>query len=75
MEKFNYWYLGLPNGSVVKNLPTMQETLEIWVQSMGWEDPLEKKKATHSSILPILWENSMDSGAWQATVHSITKSD
>ena len=75
MEKFNYLYLGLPSGSVVKNLPTMQETLEIWVQSMGWEDPLEKKKATHSSILAILWENSMDSGAWQATAHSITKSD
>ena len=33
---------------VVKNLPAMQET---WVQSLGWEDPLEKKKATHSSIL------------------------
>ena len=32
----------------VKNLPAMQET---WVQSMGWEDPLEKGKATHSSIL------------------------
>ena len=75
MEKFNYLYLGLPSGSVVKNLPTMQETLEIWVQSMGWEDPLEKKKATHSSILAFLWENSMDSGAWQATAHSITKSD
>ena len=34
---------------LVKNLPTMQET---WVQSLGWEDPLEKGKATHSSILP-----------------------
>ena len=32
----------------VKNLPPMQETL---VQSLGWEDPLEKGKATHSSIL------------------------
>ena len=32
----------------VKNLPTMQET---WVKSLGWEDPLEKVKATHSSIL------------------------
>ena len=32
----------------VKNLTTMQET---WVQSLGWEDPLEKGKATHSSIL------------------------
>ena len=33
---------------LVKNLPVIQET---WVQSLGWEDPLEKAKATHSSIL------------------------
>ena len=33
---------------LVKNLPAMQET---WIQSLGWEDPLEKGKATHSSIL------------------------
>ena len=33
---------------LVKNLPAMWET---WVQSLGWEDPLEKEKATHSSIL------------------------
>ena len=32
----------------VKNLPAMQKT---WVQSLGWEDPLEKEMATHSSIL------------------------
>ena len=32
----------------VKNLPATQET---WVQSLGWEDPLEKEMATHSSIL------------------------
>ena len=32
----------------VKNLPAMQET---WIQSLGWEDPLEKGMATHSSIL------------------------
>ena len=32
----------------VKCLPAMQET---WVQSLGWEDPLEKEMATHSSIL------------------------
>ena len=35
-------------GSVVKNLPAMQET---WVQSQSWEDPLEKEMATRSSIL------------------------
>ena len=33
---------------LVKNLPAIQET---WVQSLGWEDPLEKGMATHSSIL------------------------
>ena len=36
---------------MVKNPPAMQET---WVQSLGWEDPLEKGMATHSSILA--WE-------------------
>ena len=36
---------------LVRNLPTMQETL---VQSLGWEDPLEEEMATHSSILT--WE-------------------
>ena len=39
---------------LVRNLPAIQET---WVQSLGWEDPLEKGKTTHSSILMwrILW--------------------
>ena len=43
-----------PGGSTVKNPPAMQETQ---VQSLGWEDPLEKEMATHSSILAweILW--------------------
>ena len=33
---------------IVKHLPVIQET---WVQSLGWEDPLEKEMATHSSVL------------------------
>ena len=33
---------------LVKNLPAVWET---WVRSLGWEDPLEKGKSTHSSIL------------------------
>ena len=45
---------------MVKNLPAMQET---WVQSLGWEDPLEEGMATHSSILA--WRVSMDRGTWQ----------
>ena len=43
--------LGFLGGSAVKSLPAMQET---WVWSLGWEDPLEKEMATHSSIL--VWE-------------------
>ena len=35
----------------VKNLPVMQETQEMWVQSLGEEDPLEQEMATHSSNL------------------------
>ena len=41
----NPLYSGL---QLVKNRPAVQET---WVRSLGWEDPLEKGKATHSSIL------------------------
>ena len=33
----------------VQNLPAMQET---WIQSLGWEDALEKEMATHSTFLP-----------------------
>ena len=41
----------------VKNSPAMQETQEMQVRSLVWEDPLEKEMATHSSILAwkILW--------------------
>ena len=41
-------FRGFPGGSVVKNLPAMQETQ---VPSLGWEDPLEKQMATQYSIL------------------------
>ena len=51
---------------MVKNLPAMQET---WVQTLGWEDPLEEDMATHSSILA--WRIPTDRGAWWATVHGV----
>ena len=54
---------------MVKNLPAMLET---WAQSLGWEDPLEEGKATHSNLLA--WRIPMDRGAWRATVHGVTKS-
>ena len=39
---------------------------------LGWEDPLEKEMATHSSILA--WRIPMDRGAWWAIVHGVAKS-
>ena len=46
--------LDFPNGSVVKNSSAMQETQEMWVQSLDLEDPLEEGMATHFGILA--WE-------------------
>ena len=60
--------MDFPGGSVVKNPPAKQE---MWVRSLGEEDPLEKELATHSSILA--WENPMGREAWQATVHGVAK--
>ena len=51
-----------------KNLPAVQETQ---IQFLGWKDPLEKEMVTHSSIACL--ENSMNRGAWRATVHRVTK--
>ena len=52
---------------MVKNLPAMQET---WVQSLGWEDPLEEDVVAST----FAWRIPMDRGAWQATVHGFAKS-
>ena len=69
----NLCFNKIPSASLVaqmvKNLPAMQET---WVQSLGQEDPLEKRMATHSSILA--WRIPMDRGAWRATVHEVAES-
>ena len=56
---------------MVKNLPAMQATQ---VQSLGWEDPLEKEMATHSGILAweIPWTE--EPGRW-ATVHGVAELD
>ena len=48
---------------MVKNPPAKQDT---WVQSLGWEDPLDKEMATHSCL-----ENPTDRGSWWTTVHGI----
>ena len=53
---------------MVESLPVMQET---WVQSLSWEDPLEKEMETHSSILvwKIPWTEEPDG----PTVHGVAK--
>ena len=61
--------MGFPVAQMAKNLLAMQE---IWVPSLGWEDPLKEGMATHSSILA--WRISMDRGAWRATGRDVTKS-
>ena len=52
---------------MVKNLPAVQET---WVQSPGWEDPLEKGMATHSSILAWRIPQTEEPGGLH-TVHGV----
>ena len=54
---------------MVKNLPAVWET---WVQSVGWEDPLEEGMATPSSI--VAWIITMDRGTLQPTDHGVAKS-
>ena len=53
---------------MVKNLPAVQET---WVQSLDWEDALEKGMATHSTILAWRIPDRRD---WQAIVYGVAKS-
>ena len=52
-----------------KNLPAMQDT---WVRSLGWEDPLEKGKATHSSILAWKIPWTVQSTGFQRAGHDLT---
>ena len=54
---------------MVKNLPSMQE---MWVRSLGQEDPPEKGMAI--SLQYSCLETPMDRGAWRATAHGVAKS-
>ena len=56
--------VGFRSAHTVKRLPTMWET---WVRSPGWEDPLEKGTATHSSILAWRFPRTVPA-------HRVTKS-
>ena len=67
------WWHSLTGHSLVallvKNPPAMQETQ---FRSLGWEDPLEKEMATHSSILA--WRIPWTEEPRELTVHGVTKS-
>ena len=54
---------------MAKNLPPVQET---WVQSLGWEDPLEKGTASYPVQYSCLG-NPVDRGAWWTIVHGVAK--
>ena len=75
--------IGIPKtimAQTVKHLSTMQKT---WVRSLGWEDPMEKEMATHSSVLArkMLWTEKL--GLWcckesdrtEATEQCVTDSE
>ena len=55
---------------MVKNSPAVWET---WVRFLGWEDPLEKRNSYPLQYSGL--KNSMDRGAWQATVHGVSELD
>ena len=66
---YTFLYIASLVAQMVKNPPAKWET---WVRFLGWVDPLEEGVAPHSSILA--WRIPMDRGAWQATVHGVSKS-
>ena len=61
-----YMEKGFPCSLAAKNLPAMQETQEMLVQSLGLEDPLQKEMATHSSVLAweISWREEPGGSPW-----------
>ena len=65
--------LDFSSGSLVKNLPALQETEVTWVRSLGWVDLLE---TGHGNALQYsALENPMDRGAWWAAVYGVMKSE
>ena len=63
-DLFHIWWWTALVAQRLKRLPTMRET---WVRSLGWEDPLEKEMATHSSILAWRISWTEEPGRLQST--------
>ena len=62
---------GFPCGSVIQNPPAMQAQ----VQSLNWEDPLEKEMATHSNILTWQIPQTKEPGGYNLWDHKIVRHD
>ena len=58
---------------VAQTLKNPPATWETWVQSLGWENPLEEGMVTHSSILA--WRIPMDRRTWRDTIHGVAELD
>ena len=69
---FMSYQMGCPGGASGEESTCNAGDFRYLVGSLGGEDPLEKKMASHSSILA--WRIPMDRGAWRATVHGVAKS-
>ena len=68
--------MGFPGGSVVKNPSAVQESQEMWVCSLGWEDATQEVASGRGNDNPLQYsclENPMDREAWWATVHRAAK--
>ena len=64
------YFWASPGGSVIRNMPAMQELQKMRAWSLGWEDPMEKGMETHSSFLACRTLRTEELGA---TFHSVTK--
>ena len=75
---FNWYGIqrGSAGGSVVKNPPAMQETQEVQVRSLGWEDSLEKEMGNPPSMLAWSLPLPEEPGGLQSSgaVHGVAKS-
>ena len=60
--------MGFPGGSVGKESTCKAEEQEMWVQSLGWEDPLEEGMETHPSILAWRIPQAQETGRYSSQV-------
>ena len=70
-----HYLINEPMTQWLKILPEVQETQEMWVQSLGGEGSLSKEMAVSVPLQYSYLENPMDRGAWWVTVQKVQESD